>query len=396
MQRVILIVLDSVGVGALPDAEAFGDARTNTLGNIAAQTPDFRLPNLEAMGLGNLAEVHLPPASAPTAAFGKAAEKSPGKDTITGHWEISGIVPDISFPYYPQGFPPAILDPFEAQIGTKTLGNYPASGTVVIEELGAEHMRTGFPIVYTSSDSVFQIAMHEDIIPIDRQYEICKIAREILVGENAIGRVIARPFVGTPGNFTRTANRKDYSLSPPSRTILDAIQDAGKEVRGVGKISDIFNGVGISENTKTKHNMDGVDKTLAYMEQDFEGLIFTNLVDFDMLYGHRRNVPGYAQCLRDFDARLPEIQAAMRPSDVLILTADHGNDPTHTGTDHTREYVPILVYGKAVQAGVDLGIRASFADMGATVGEMLGTKATEDGESFWAKLTNPELEMNGK
>jgi phosphopentomutase len=386
IKRVILIVLDSVGVGELPDADQFGDVGSNTLGHIAQAIPGFDLPELQAMGLGRLAGSRLAAVAAPTGAYGMAAERSRGKDTITGHWEIAGLVPAMVFPYFKDGFPRAIMDRFESLIGTPTIGNYPASGTVIIEELGAEHMRTGYPIVYTSSDSVFQIAMHEDIIPIERQYKICEIARELLQGDWAVGRVIARPFVGQPGSFTRTANRHDFALDPPTATILDHITAAGKMVLGVGKIYDIFNGHGISANKKSKDNQEGIDNTLEWMKAGREGLIFTNLVDFDMLFGHRRDVAGYGNCLREFDARLPEIVAAMTPDDVLIITADHGNDPTFRGTDHTREYIPVLVYGQAVAPGADLGIRSTFADIGASILDMLGIAGETAGQSFWQQI----------
>ena len=385
-RRVILIVLDSVGVSALADAGQFGDEGANTLGHIATAIPDFRLPNLQSLGLGNIPNTELPPAEKPKGAFGRAAEKSQGKDTITGHWEIAGLVPDLVFPYFPNGFPKRLMDEFEAKIGTKTIGNYPASGTAVLDELGEEHMQTGYPIVYTSSDSVFQIAMHEDIIPLKRQYEICQIARDLLVGKDAVGRVIARPFLGTPGNFKRTSNRHDYSISPPGKTVLEYIVEQGQKVVGVGKIEDIFAGIGISANKKSKDNNEGIDHTLAWMATDFNGLVFTNLVDFDMLYGHRRDVQGYAQCLQDFDARLPEILSAMRKDDVLILTADHGNDPTFPGTDHTREYVPLLIFGQSIKAGTDLGTRPTFADIGATIAELLGVKAQLAGNSFLGEI----------
>lgn len=386
-QRVILIVLDSVGIGELPDAAKFNDTGSHTLGNIARNTPDFSLPNLAKLGLGKIdAGFPLADPGSIEAAYGKAAEKSPGKDTTSGHWEISGLVPDFEFPYFPNGFPPEIMDEFEAQIGTKTLGNKVASGTVIIDELGPEHIKTGYPIIYTSSDSVFQIAMHEEVIPLERQYEICQIARDLLTGDFAVGRVIARPFLGAPGTFKRTSNRRDFSIDPPAKTVLDHIQTAGKEVVGVGKIKDIFAGCGISRNLKTKDNQDGVDKTLQAMSEVEAGMIFVNLVDFDMLYGHRRDVPGYAQCLMEFDARLPEIRAAMRDTDVLILTADHGNDPTHHGTDHTREYIPILVAGNGIAKGNSFGVRESFADIGATVAELLQVQPPAQGASFLAEI----------
>lgn len=383
IKRVILIVLDSVGVGELPDAAAFGDEGSNTLGHIAQGIAGFDLPNLRTLGLGNLPNVHLYPSASPLGAYGRAAEQSRGKDTITGHWEIAGLVPDMVFPYFPEGFPRVIMDRFEELIGTRTLGNYPSSGTTILDELGAEHMRTGYPIVYTSSDSVFQVAMHEEIIPLERQYRICEIARELLQGDFAVGRVIARPFVGQPGNFTRTSNRHDFSIDPPTDTVLDHLFNAGKKVYGVGKIYDIFNGKGVSANKKSKDNQEGIDNTLAWMKLDFEGLIFTNLVDFDMLYGHRRDVAGYGRCLQEFDARLPEILAALRDDDVLILTADHGNDPSFKGTDHTREYVPVLVHGARVKAGSEIGTCATFADMGSTVLDILGVQGATKGKSFW-------------
>lgn len=392
MKRVILIVLDSVGCGALPDADQFGDIGANTLGHIAARIPDFSLPNLERLGLGNIPGTGLKPSPMPLGCFGRAVERSRGKDTITGHWEIAGLVPSLVFPYYPEGFPRSIMDAFERLIGTRTLGNYPASGTAIIDELGAEHMRTGYPIVYTSSDSVFQIAMHEEVIPLARQYEICQIARDLLVGDNAVGRVIARPFLGAPGSFTRTSNRHDYSILPPGKTVLEYITEAGMLVKGVGKIEDIFAGVGISENSKSKDNQDGIDKTLAYMAQEFEGLIFTNLVDFDMHYGHRRDVAGYARCLQAFDERLPEILRAMHMDDVLIITADHGNDPTFKGTDHTREYIPLLVYNDYFADGLDLGTLSSFADIGATIATLLGVDAQLDGQSFAPQLLPTYIE----
>lgn len=344
---------------------------------------NLRIPNLLAMGLGNLPGLGLAAEGGPTAAYGRAAEQSRGKDTITGHWEIAGLVPDMVFPYFPEGFPREIMDRFEQEIGTRTIGNYPASGTVIIDELGEEHMRTGYPIVYTSSDSVFQIAMHEEVIPLEQQYRICEIARRLLQGDWAVGRVIARPFIGKPGGFMRTANRHDFSIDPPSDTVLDHLVNAGKRVYGVGKIMDIFNGRGISGNKKSKDNQEGIDNTLAWMKVDFEGLVFTNLVDFDMHYGHRRDVEGYGRCIEEFDVRLPEILAALRPDDVLMLTADHGNDPTFRGTDHTREYVPILVQGQRVRAGVDMGTRTTFADMGASILEMLGVEGETKGTSFW-------------
>lgn len=387
VKRVILIVLDSVGIGELPDAANYRDEGSHTLGNIARAIPGFNLPNLARLGLGHIDPGFPLPYSGPLdGAYGKAAEKSPGKDTTSGHWEIAGLVPDFEFPYFPNGFPPELMEPFEAKIGRKTLGNKVASGTAIIDELGPDHIKTGSPIIYTSTDSVFQIAMHEEVIPLEEQYQICQTARDLLTGKFAVGRVIARPFVGEPGSFQRTANRRDYSIDPPGKTVLDHIQAAGKEVVGIGKIKDIFAGCGISRNLKTVDNHDGVDKTLEVLEEDFKGLIFVNLVDFDMLYGHRRNVEGYANCLKEFDARLPEILNEMQDTDVLMLTADHGNDPTHHGTDHTREYIPILVTGAGIKGGKSLGTRSTFSDIAATVAELLKVPYPERGESFLTEI----------
>ncbi len=371
--RVILIVLDSVGIGHLPDAHLYGDEGSNTLGHIAAQIPDIKIPNLIQLGLGNIdMENVLPKTEHPQAAFGKAAEQSAGKDTTTGHWEISGTILEKPFPTFPDGFPISFMEKFEAAIGIKTLGNYSASGTAIIDDLGDEHVQSGFPIVYTSADSVFQIAMHEDVIPIEKQYEICKIARNMLIGEYEVGRVIARPFTGTSGNYTRTSRRKDFATLPPDN-ILDAIQNQGKEVLGIGKIYDIFAGKGITRSVKTANNQEGILATISAIKDDNKAsLIFTNLVDFDMHFGHRRDVPGYAACLEEFDACIPEILAAMDEDDVLIITADHGNDPTWTGTDHTREYIPILMYGQSIPAGYHFGTRNTFADLAATVADVLG------------------------
>ncbi|RMG26846.1 MAG: phosphopentomutase [Bacteroidetes bacterium] len=380
-KRVILIVLDSVGIGELPDAARFGDEGSNTVGNIARQLP-LRLPNLLKLGLGNITELGIGREEAPLGAYGRAAEASPGKDTTTGHWEIAGLVMQQPFPTYPQGFPPEIMQPFEQAIGTKTLANKAASGTAIIEEFGPLHQQTGYPIVYTSADSVFQIAMHEATIPIERQYEICQIARDLLTGRHAVGRVIARPFEGQPGAYKRTSRRKDFSLKPPGKTVLQSVKAAGKAVQAVGKIIDIFAGDGITEYVKTENNMQGVDRTLDYMQQQKEGLIFTNLVDFDMLYGHRNDVQGYANALMAFDRRLPEIVQALQPQDVLIVTADHGCDPTTPSTDHSREYIPILCYGQGLSKGVDVGTRPTFADIGATVAELLKVEPPEYGQSF--------------
>lgn len=382
IKRVILIVLDSVGIGELPDAHLFGDEGSNTIGNIARDYPALSLPNLVKLGLGNITDLGIGKTESPQGAFGRAAETSPGKDTTTGHWEISGLILRHPFPTFPNGFPPEILRPFEAAIGTKTLANKPASGTVIIEEFGPQHEQTGYPIVYTSADSVFQVAMHEAVIPIERQYEICQIARDMLIGKDAVGRVIARPFVGKPGSYQRTTNRKDFSLTPPGKTVLQQILASGKEVLAVGKINDIFAGDGIGRYIKTANNMEGVDRTLEYMSAENEGLIFTNLVDFDMHFGHRNNVPGYANALMEFDQRLPELLAALKEDDIMIITADHGCDPTTPSTDHSREYIPILCVGNAIKKGQNIGTRTSFADIGASIAAFLHVEAPQDGKSF--------------
>lgn len=385
-RRVMLIVLDSVGVGALPDAHLYGDEGSNTLGNIA-QRVKMELPNLQKLGLANIIPLEgIEPVEQPLGAYGKMAESSPGKDTTTGHWEMAGIILEQSFPLYPEGFPKEIIDQFEKEIGRKVLGNKPASGTVIIEELGAEHLETGRPIVYTSADSVFQIAAHEEIIPLDELYGFCQIARKILQGEHGVGRVIARPFVGNLGSFQRTANRQDFSLPPPADTILDLIKKAGKEVVGVGKIENIYAGRGLTKSIPMGNNMEGVEQTIAGFKEMKGGLIFTNLADFDMLYGHRRNVEGYAQALEEFDERLPELLEVLGPEDLLMLTADHGCDPTMPGTDHTREYVPLLIYGQQIKGGVDLGTRSTFADLGATITDYLEVESPAQGKSALAEF----------
>lgn len=384
VNRFIVIVLDSVGIGEAPDAAVFGDVGSNTLGNIARVVGGLQMPHMERMGLANIGIMQgVAPQLHPTASYGKMAEKSVGKDTTTGHWELSGIRLDTPFPVYPNGFPAEVMDKFTAETGRKWLANYPSSGTVILDKLGEEHVRTGKPIVYTSADSVFQIAAHEDVIPVDELYKMCEIAREILRGEHEVGRVIARPFIGTPGHFERTANRRDYSVLPPEPTVLDSLKEAGLMVYAVGKIEDIFAKQGITGAVHTKHNMDGVDQTLIAMRNHSEkGLIFTNLVDFDAKFGHRNNPEGYANCLAEFDQRMPEIMDALADDDVLILTADHGNDPTFPGTDHTREYVPILIAGAPVRQGVNIGVRETFADMAATIAEVLGVKRPSQGRSF--------------
>ncbi len=390
MKRVIIVVLDSAGIGEMPDAAEYGDEGSNTLGNIAAAVSGFSLPNLEKLGLGNIdGIVGFKPVGEPLGCYGKMAERSAGKDTTTGHWELAGITLQRPFPVYPDGFPEEVVRRFENEIGTKTLGNYPASGTVIINELGHQHVKTGYPIIYTSADSVFQVAAHEDVIPPDRLYRICRIARRILTGEHAVGRVIARPFTGTEGNYTRTANRRDFSLEPPDKTLLDHVKEAGLEVKAVGKIDDIFAGRGITESVHTQGNMDGVDKTIRFIREDFSGLIFANLVDFDMKFGHRNDTVGYANALREFDGRVPEIIGSMKEHDILFITADHGCDPTTASTDHSREYVPLLVYGRNARRGVDLGTRKTFSDLAQTAAEYLGIDARFGAESFLSDIVKP-------
>lgn len=387
MKKIILIVLDSVGIGELPDAAKYGDEGSNTLGNIARAIEGFTLPNLERLGLGCIeGSTGYRPVTDPIGSFGKMAERSNGKDTTTGHWELAGITIEKPFPVYPNGFPDEIVTRFEDAIGTKILGNYPASGTEIIKTLGQQHVNTGYPILYTSADSVLQLAAHEDIIPLERLYEICEIARNIMTGEHAVGRVIARPFIGKENSFKRTGNRRDFSLKPIKKTILDYLKEKGLEVKAVGKIEDIFAGEGITQAVHTHSNMDGIDKTLDFISEKFEGLIFTNLVEFDMTFGHRNNVEGYAKALSRFDERLPEILDALSEDDILILTADHGCDPTTDSTDHSREYVPLLVYGKKLKRGVNLGIRKSFSDIAQTVSEVFNAGGKFNAESFYKDL----------
>lgn len=385
--RVIWIVLDSFGVGSLPDAKAYGDDGANTLLHIAENAKGFSLPNMESLGLGNIeAAPGVAATDLPRGAWGKARERSAGKDTTAGHWEMAGVITPEKFPTFPNGFPADFLKAFEKAIGRGTLGNCVASGTEIIERLGPEHLRTGRPIVYTSADSVFQIAAHENVIKLDELYKICEIAREMLKGPLGVGRVIARPFIGTPGHFVRTAERRDFSLAPVGVTVPDLVKEAGLPSVAIGKIHDIFAGRGFTESIHTENNDDGVQKTLDAMDRVHEGLLYTNLVDYDMKYGHRRDVQGYADALMAFDRRLPEITKKMGPDDLLILTADHGCDPTWHGTDHTREYIPMLFYGPRVRP-VSLGERATYADEGATVADFLGVKAPAAGESmlplFW-------------
>ncbi len=382
-RRVIWIVLDSVGIGAMPDAAAYGDFGSDTLGNIARKRP-MDLPNLCRLGLAKIRNIPgLCRAVSAAGAYGKCTLASPGKDTTTGHWEMAGIILEKPFPLYPHGFPPEIIEAFEQQTGRKALGNKPASGTEIIKELGEEHMRTGSPIVYTSADSVFQIAAHEEVIPLEQLYRFCEIARAILHGPNEVGRVIARPFVGEPGAFKRTANRHDYAVPPPAGMLLDQLHDNGVPVYSVGKIADIFLNRGISHSEKTKSNEDGMAKTQQAMRDQPDGLIFVNLVDFDSLYGHRNDVEGYARALEAVDRWLPNLD--LQPDDMLILTADHGCDPTTPSTDHSREYTPLLVYGQHVRADVALGTRGTLADIGATVAQNFGT-TLQAGKSFLTDL----------
>ena len=379
-RRIIWIVLDSVGIGEMPDAEAYGDKGSDTLGNIARQR-QLHLPNLCRLGLANIKPLTgLTPSASPLGAYGRATLASPGKDTTTGHWEMAGIHLEKPFPLFPHGFPPEVMEPFEQRIGRHTLGNKAASGTEIIKELGEEHVRTGSPIVYTSADSVFQVAAHEEVIPLFELYKICQTAREILRGKYEVGRVIARPFVGEPGAFKRTPNRHDYAVPPPKGMLLDVLEKRGVEVFAVGKISDVFLGRGIRESETTKSNADGMAKTLAAMQSLKSGLIFVNLVDFDQLYGHRNDVEGYAKALEEVDAWLPSFEEKLGPEDLAILTADHGCDPTTPSTDHSREYVPVLTYGKQARA-VDLGLRKTLSDLGQTVAENFEARIAH-GESF--------------
>jgi len=385
--RVIWIVLDSVGIGELPDAAAYGDVGRDTLGHIARSRP-LKIPNLVRLGLANIKPLpHLNPPANPAGSYGKGATVSPGKDTTTGHWEMAGIWLDQAFPVYLHGFPKSLIAEFEHQIGRRTFGNKPASGTEIIKELGAEHVRTGFPIVYTSGDSVFQIAAHEDVIAIAELYRMCEIARTLLDGPNRVGRVIARPFTGTPGNFRRTERRHDYAVEPPRPMLLDVLAEKKVPVFGVGKIHDIYNGRGVENFVTTKNNADGMAKLTQALSQQPRGLIFANLVDFDMLYGHRKDVEGFARSLEEFDSLLGPFADSLRPSDLLIITADHGcdPDPANPTTDHSREYVPILAYSPGKKGGVNLGTRSTLADMGQTVAEIFGA-AIPHGTSFLASL----------
>jgi phosphopentomutase len=380
--RIILIVLDGAGIGAMPDAPEWGDAGSDTLGHIL-ESRTVRLPNLQRYGLGNVRPLQNVPALAhPDGSYGRCALKSNGKDTTTGHWEMAGIILEQAFPTYPNGFPRPVIDRFIAETGVPgILGNVPASGTEIIKQLGEQHLQTGKPIVYTSGDSVFQIAAHEDVIPLPKLYGICETARRILDGEHRVGRVIARPFLGETGAFYRTENRHDYAVPPPRENLLPALKDENLDVVCIGKIASIYDSVGVTEDLAAKNNQQSIDQTIHALKQNTRGLIFSNLVDFDMLYGHRRDTEGFAVALEHFDSRVPEIEAAMRDDDLMIITADHGNDPSFPGTDHTREYAPLLVYGKQARHGVNLGTRASLSDIGQTIAENFGLRLTA-GESF--------------
>ncbi len=382
MKRVFLIVLDSVGIGEMPDAAEYGDMGSNTL-RAVSRSPYFSMPNMRKLGLFHIDGVEIGEKKGEVSgAYARLAERSKGKDTTIGHWEIAGVVSKTPLPTYPNGFPSALIRAFEEKTGRGVLCNRPYSGTEVIRDYGEEHLKTGDLIVYTSADSVFQVAAHESVVPVKKLYEYCRMAREILQGEHGVGRVIARPFVGEPGNFTRTANRHDFSLRPPRQTMLDVLKDTGYDVISVGKIIDIFAESGITEYVRTSGNADGLDKTLAYMKQDFNGICFTNLVDYDMLYGHRNDVDGYAKALTYFDGRLPELLAAMREKDILMITADHGCDPSTPSTDHSREYTPLIICGTRVKAGVNFGTREGFCDIAATILDYFQLPVTCEGSAI--------------
>lgn len=386
-KRAFLIVLDSFGIGELPDAADFGDEGSNTLAAIAG-SDKYCTPNLDKLGLFNIDGVDCKEGvAAPEASFARLAEISLGKDTTIGHWEIAGIVSEKALPTYPNGFPTDVITEFEEKTGRKVICNLPYSGTAVLDDYGAEHLRDGSLIVYTSGDSVFQIAAHEELVPVEELYNYCQIARDMLKGEHGVGRIIARPFIGTEGNFTRTSNRHDYSLQPPAKTMLDFISEKGLDTIGVGKIYDIFDGIGVSEKIKSVSNHNGMEETLKLAERDFSGLAFVNLVDFDMVYGHRNNVDGYANCATEFDVQLGQLLPLLKDEDILIITADHGCDPATPSTDHSREHVPMLICGKNIKQGVDLGTRKGFCDIAATVCEYLGVDADIKGNSFLSEVT---------
>lgn len=384
--RITLIVLDGAGIGAMPDAPEWGDAGSDTFGHIC-ESRQLNLPNLQSLGLGNIRPLAgVPKIEKPRGCYGKCALKSNGKDTTTGHWEMAGIILERAFPTYPNGFPQTLIDEFIARTHVPgVLGNFPASGTEIIKELGEQHVNSGKPIVYTSGDSVFQIAAHEEVINLDRLYEICETARDMLRGEHEVGRVIARPFLGAPGAFYRTENRHDYAVPPPRENLLPLLSEHGLDVICIGKIASIYDSTGVTQDLTAKNNQQSIDQTIRALGDDTRGLIFSNLVDFDMLYGHRRDTEGYARALEHFDSRWPEIEAAMRDRDLVIITADHGNDPTFPGTDHTREYAPLVVYGRKAKPGVDLGTRASLSDIGKSIAENFGLELYA-GDSFLSQI----------
>jgi phosphopentomutase len=387
LSRAILVVLDGVGAGANPDASTYGDVGASSLEHCAQAIGGLELPNLGQLGLGNITPIlGTPPREDAVGSYGRMASSAAGKDSTTGHWEITGVVLQKPLPTYPHGFPADLVAAFEHAIGRKVIGNKAASGTEIIQELGEEHMRTGSPILYTSADSVFQIAAHQEIIPLAELYAICEIARGMLTGDHAVGRVIARPFIGQPGTFQRTEHRRDFSLAPTGTTLLDRLQAAGKEVIGIGKIEDLFAGRGLTQRDHTETNKDGMAATLQWLQRDFSGLLFVNLVEFDMLWGHRRDSHGYARALQDVDSWVPQVQQLLRPGDALFFTADHGVDPTYRGTDHTRECVPLLAYGPYVLSGKDLGLRKTFADLGQTLAEAFGVTSLAAGTSFAGEL----------
>lgn len=383
LKRATVVVLDGVGVGANPDAHAYGDDGASSLEHCAQAIGGLELPNLEQIGLGNITPIlGTPPTEHARGSYGRMAEAAAGKDSTTGHWEMMGVVLHRPLPTYPHGFPIELVEQFEHAIGRKVLGNKAASGTEIIKELGEEHVRTARPILYTSADSVFQLAAHQEVIPLAELYRMCEVARGMLTGENAVGRVIARPFIGTAGNFTRTEHRRDFSLAPLDTTLLDVLKDSGKEVIGIGKIEDLFAGRGLTQRDHTETNRDGMAATLRWLERDFTGLLFVNLVEFDMLWGHRRDSQGYAQALRDVDAWFGQVQRVMQPGDAIFFTADHGVDPTYRGSDHTREHVPLLAYGEPVRAGVNLGVRPTFADLGQALAQAFHVEPLAAGTSF--------------
>ncbi|WP_144547572.1 phosphopentomutase [Bacillus sp. X1(2014)] len=387
-KRIFIIVMDSVGIGEAPDAEKFGDKGADTFGHIAERMNGLNMPNMGKLGLSNIREIKgIEKAMKPLAFYTKMMEASNGKDTMTGHWEIMGLNIQTPFQVFPEGFPDELLSELEKRTGRKIIGNKPASGTEILDELGEEHMKTGALIVYTSADSVLQIAAHEEIVPLDELYKICKIARELTLDEKyMVGRVIARPFLGEPGNFKRTSNRHDYALKPFDRTVMSELKDGGFDVIAIGKISDIYDGEGVTQSLRTVSNMDGMDKLVETLDMDFTGISFLNLVDFDALYGHRRDPEGYGKALEEYDARLPEVFAKLKEDDLLMITADHGNDPVAPGTDHTREYVPLLVYSKGLTEGKELPLRETFADLGATVADNFKVKLPNYGKSFLNEL----------